>query len=707
MNKIHPKITRFLFQALQYLIRGGILTALFSAVFVEQDLFFPFTSSKGFLFLAAVQFTFVFWLLLIILDEAYRPKRNLVSIALLSLLLSMTLSTLTSQDVNRGIWSTYERTSGLIVQAHLFVFFLMLSSFLRQQRDWRQFFTASISIASVVSAAGLLDHFGNNSLVELLTKSAHWPHGVNGVVRPGATFGNTSFMGSYLQINAFFSIYLFLTVKGKSKLAIAIIFIMISSAIFLNPGGRAVKATYLCGLFVVVLTKILTRTNSPRVRKIVLGSLFVSVPAAVVLGVLISFSHDVLPVEIRNVKGYTERAINWNAAATGFFEKPFVGWGPENYDLMFYQNFDPAILVGSGRSIGEPWFDRAHNIIFDTLVATGVIGFAAYFLALVGAVIMLTRRLAQNGRESLNEYIVFTVLLLCHFVQNLTVFDMLSSSLLLYAAYAFTSHRSLEMESLYDGKRRFELGNRFLILSWVFSIPSIVIAYYYCVYIPRVGAKAVGALEGVPNNSDILRRFQFASNSSSMGKHEVRFRLAEVAMARLRSTNNAETGLLKLTELNYVLGELEKSVAVSPLNVRIASTEGRLRANAAVWSFENLGEKDRPDLSALDYVNTSIPVYKKIIEMCDNHVLTYHDLSRALVYKGYITGELSFFKDALDIAERAVELEPRLFASHDLTIDIAASLLGDKRLASEKFESALKIDKSWRASLIRRIREAE
>lgn len=694
-----------LYQTLKVLIRGGILVVLLSPAFVDRDLFFPFSSSKGFLFLAAVQFTCAFWLLLGLLNRDYRPRCNAVSLALLALLLCTILSTLVSQDVNRGVWSTYERMSGLVFQVHLYVFFLILSSFLKDKRDWICFFTASAIIATLVGAMSLFDRFGFIGAVAALSGSDDFLSGVTASAEAGSTFGNTSFMGAYLQINAFFSLYLFLHGNGKRKAGAAFLLSVISAALLVSPGGRAVKATYLFGLAVVFLTKIMVKSIS--LRKFTLLAVFASLPVAIILSLLVSFTGDFLLSDALQVRGVAARAINWKAAAQGFIEKPILGWGLENYDLMFYQKFDPAILVGAGRTMGDPWFDRAHNIVFDILVTTGLLGLVAYFAGVMAASITLRKQMLQLGPGFLNEYLVFSVLILIHFLQNLTVFESSSSSVLLYAVFAFTSNHGPSYDLFRCREGRFTPSRNTSFIIWACTIPLLVLIYWKCVHAPKVVGKVVGNLEWVGNDRDIFDELKMISNGASVGRHQVRYRLAELAVSRLKNARGKEEGILRLREVDYVLDELKKSALVSPSNLRIAFTEGRLSAAASVWAYERLGDEGAPNAIALKYVERAIAAYRRALEICNNHVLSYLELSRALVYKGYISDDSQFFREALVVAERAVEWEPRLFESHDLAIDISASLLNDRPGALQKVEVGAGIDPTWRRKLLKRVNEAE
>ena len=56
----------------------------------------------------------------------------------------------------------------------------------------------------------------------------------------------------------------------------------------------------------------------------------------------------------------------------GVKEHPILGWGQENYIVLFNKYYDPKMYQQ------EPWFDRSHNVFFDWLVSGGILALLAY-----------------------------------------------------------------------------------------------------------------------------------------------------------------------------------------------------------------------------------------------------------------------------------------------------------------------------------------
>src|SRR5690606_8564060 len=76
------------------------------------------------------------------------------------------------------------------------------------------------------------------------------------------------------------------------------------------------------------------------------------------------------------------RLTTWQASLSGWIKEPkifFLGTGLENYYYVFNKNFPIEIYKKAGSQI---WFDRAHNIILDIGVTTGIFGLLTYLLIL-------------------------------------------------------------------------------------------------------------------------------------------------------------------------------------------------------------------------------------------------------------------------------------------------------------------------------------
>ncbi|HLD28554.1 MAG TPA: O-antigen ligase family protein, partial [Patescibacteria group bacterium] len=137
-----------------------------------------------------------------------------------------------------------------------------------------------------------------------------------------------------------------------------------------------------------------------------------------------------------NTRTAQNRLIAWQSAYLGFKDRPILGWGYENYYQPFDKYFNPKIYRHEGSVV---WFDRAHNLIFDRLVAGGILGLGSYLAFLILPFCYLWRYYFKKA-EHKNKYflpVVFSLIALAYFIQNLFIFEALVIYVPLFMVLAF------------------------------------------------------------------------------------------------------------------------------------------------------------------------------------------------------------------------------------------------------------------------------
>jgi tetratricopeptide (TPR) repeat protein len=159
-----------------------------------------------------------------------------------------------------------------------------------------------------------------------------------------------------------------------------------------------------------------------------------------VLMVSLVASYFYVPRVQNFINGHLEsmkaRYLVWEAAWKGFLEKPLLGWGPENYNIVFVEHFDPRLFLREFG--GEVWFDRSHNIILDTLVTTGIFGLISYLSIFFVSVFYLFRKIKKQENPKFN--LVIIALLAAYLFQNMTVFDIISSYMTFFLTLAYIAY---------------------------------------------------------------------------------------------------------------------------------------------------------------------------------------------------------------------------------------------------------------------------
>jgi len=465
----------FLEKILKVMVWLGAIGSFFIPWIIGNGGFFPFVGPKSLWFIFAAQWMFFSWLALAIINPKYRPTKNPILLVLLVYVLVVGLATIFGVDPARSFWSKFERMTGCLMIIHCVMYFIALSSFFRTKKQWTILLLTSVFLSLLMGFA-FLGFKHSETLVsaitaqdpqiqqqQLLTKLG-WPWGdlyaayVNG--QNGLSLGNKSFMGTYLMFNAFFALYLLMVaifdkarlglekisnsqfwrnfVIGLSGSTLAILVLVLKMA-----NARAMFYSFLGGAALFLIFAFSKKVNKN------IGRISLAIFAILALLFLVSIIYKDSPInKIYNINevfvksGGGARLVIWQDMVPQILKKPILGWGPENFELAFYPVFDPKLFLPENG--GEIWFDRAHNVFVDNVISTGFLGLAAY-LAIFAVVVWFLYRESKKEEGDYWAFATMVPLMAAYFVQNATVFDMVSSFLVFFFALAFiTSARKYE-----------------------------------------------------------------------------------------------------------------------------------------------------------------------------------------------------------------------------------------------------------------------
>jgi O-antigen ligase len=159
------------------------------------------------------------------------------------------------------------------------------------------------------------------------------------------------------------------------------------------------------------------------------------------------------------------RLHNIGIALQGIQERPWLGWGQENYEVVFNRYFDPRLVTA------EPWFDRVHNHIFDWAIAGGILGLFGYISIFVAALWVLWK----NKSFNIKEQCLVTGVFFSYFVNNLALFDTITSYLMfaILLSWLISKSSSYPKHSLSSGMpylRAFACSTIAFILIYSFNL---------------------------------------------------------------------------------------------------------------------------------------------------------------------------------------------------------------------------------------------
>ncbi len=697
---------------LKNLVLWFSLLALLTPLVFSMEMYFPYNAPRALYFMAMVQIVFFAWLLLAFYNKNYRPRINSISIAMFLYIGAMALSTVFSADSSLSFWSNHERMMGLLMHLHLFAFFLVLSSTFRKEKDWSIFIGFSILIASIVSLIGIADNF------EILSFKTDFAR--------GSTLGNTSFMGTYLLINVFLALYLFLREKRSWKTFYAVNFMAISLGLILNPGGRAMKGAFFIGFVVFFFLYLAFVQRGKAIRKVAKTVIVLSVISCAILGLMVFQEGSFVRNEVESLYGMHGRLAVWEKAWLGFMEKPLLGWGPESFDLIFLKNFNPKMFLEDyGR---EVWFDRAHNTVFDSIATTGVLGTITFFGLFGTALFVLWKRFLRDDKIDFLAPLVFSSLFVAHFIQNLTVFDMVSSAVLLFLILAFISSICYGEESRVP-EGRFKYASLLVLIPFVFSLVFFVVQPY------KGNILIASSIQISQTSEEKMELTRKAIDASPLGREQIRRHIGERFLARHKKEiqlieeaiaeaetitermelekNLAERKELLAQKFEFVMEEMEKAIEASPLNFRILWLMGKTYNDYFDFFYldqlteiyvkgGDSSEEENLFREAEIFVEQSKRYFEKAIETSPRNQQGYWNYAQAIINEGKIQllrgnqeAAEKKFQEALDITKKVIDLEPELIDPYFFALRVAKELLKDEDSAEEITGRALEINPSW------------
>ena len=628
------------------------LSAAFSLLtpfIMGSETYFPFVGPKGIYLMACCSIAFFAWLVLAIYFPKYRPKITSVLAGFAIFILVLILSSILGQDFSRSFWSKFERMTGLLVWLCLFGFFLALSNSFKTKNHWRNLFILSAAIGVIISFCALMDRAGVDSFD--VSK------------RGGFTLGNTSFLGTYLLFNFFFAIYLFSQTKSWLKWFFAASLVLNIAAIYLS-NARAASIACLAGAGLIFLLWLSFKIKPSKKRT--LGRIVLGISAVVVLIAIILLLIPNSPVQQKFAAIATRsRAVNWKISLKGFSDKPMFGWGLENYYLLFPKYFNPCLFTPDCGS--EVWFDRTHNIVFDTLVANGILGLIAYLaLLFVGA-----RALARARQKDFWLFACFISLIAAYFVQNLTVFDMPVSLLLFVVVLALSAWVQANSKT-----QRNQLKEPAKILKTKLPILGASIVFFVCffqfVIQPARADHLVIETVRAQTIPDRLAMARKTLQTSASGKYQIRDFFAEQFLLDIQRNfseimKDETAKKFAVEELDFLVGILEQTRRESPLDYSAVLKLAQTYNLYVSFDYSKVSLAEEAGQAAM--------------ALSPNNQQSYWTLAQTYLYMGK-------YDETFDLTKKAIDLEPKWFASWEIAIQ-AAQKTGKPERVQELARAAL------------------
>lgn len=408
-------------------VGGFVVVPFIPFIVFGGSTFFPFIVGKNFAFRIVVEIVFAAWIVLAAIDPLYRPRKSVLLGVIAIFLGIITLSALFGENPAKSFWSNFERMEGVITYLHLFAYFVVASTALTARNLWRPYLNLHLGAGAIMALYGVLQWAGLFTIVQ------------DGM-RVNGTLGNAAYLGTYALFNIFIAVFLMarqsITTTGeKARVAIYGAIAILQIFVLYHTATRGAALGLIAGAGISTILIAIFARESVILRRTAIGILiflalfvggFIAMRDASFIKespVLSRFSSISL-----TEKTTRSRFMVWGMAYQGFKERPVLGWGMENFNYVFNKYYNPKMYDQ------EQWFDRAHNVFFDWLIAGGLPALLAYISIFSCAVYCLWRRAKSL---SIVEKSILTGLLGGYFFQNLFVFDNITSLIYFFTILAY------------------------------------------------------------------------------------------------------------------------------------------------------------------------------------------------------------------------------------------------------------------------------
>lgn len=581
MNKNRTLVENILLWA----VRIGLWVIPLLPFYIASSMLFPFITGKNFTFRIIIELIVPLWVGLMIMRSEFRPRLTLLVKAVTLLVAVLFLADWFGPNPYRSFFSNYERMEGFISFAHLYLYFLMLVSVFRIRRDWLVLFHVSIIASIAVSYIAVLQKLG-------LRLSPQ------GGFRVDSTIGNPTYLAAYLLFHVWLVMLLMKQFwpkkSGETKKWLLQVFyglLLLSELVIIYfTATRGVVLALLVTVIPFAAVAVLfwnrmfggeprantapgeqtNRTGWSTGRKLAATALalVIIVPFLFWLG---RSSRFIRQSQVLNrLTNYSlseatvaSRFLIWNMSWKGALERPLLGWGQENYYLVFQKYYNPGLYAQ------EPWFDRSHNIIFDWLIHAGFIGLAAYLSIFAAAFWMIAAALRRRTL-ALWEGSVLAALFVSYFFQNIFVFDNLNTYLLFFAFLAYTQYLVFEHDTTAhiakSGHREpvpsdvlFSRGIAAMIALYALSGITIYVWNLQPMYQSQALIDALRITQVQTPVDKLIDKFKFALSYDSFGNTEVREQIGNAGRNIVGNSQINPEDQKKFAE--FAVMELKKEIA--------------------------------------------------------------------------------------------------------------------------------------------------
>jgi len=520
---------------LEKIIKFGIYLAMVLPLVFTNRTMYPWHFGKTVLFQILIEILLVLALIFFSLNKDPAQKHassgaekriikfNLLDYLVIGFVFLQLISSILGINFNRSFWGNQQRAQGIFTWLHFIAFYIIIRQFFITKKDWLKL---GIWVIIILFLSSILAWLGKYFSIfdQIILKES----------RLSGMIGNPIFFASYLIIPVFLCfVWYFLFVRkdgvegNNSKVVFWRWFCLItgifSLIILMFSQIRGAFLGLLAGIFVIWILYLIYGC-SKRFKKV----FFIS---GLLILIIFSFVYifnqksDYLSKNLPSIARLLDirpstttastRLMAWNIALKGWQDRPFFGWGPENYQDAFDKYYNPEFLK---YSFAETVWDKPHSFPLEILNAMGAVGFVCYLTIIITLFLYLIRiiKTKQSDKSRLGAMILAGTVT-AYVIQSSFAFETSNSLLMWIILIAFISYfYSSIVETKESNKILF---NKFI--GWIAILAIITVPYL--VYKNWTFYKASVHMGDARDAAEIASVYQWQKNADLVLNTDVPF----------------------------------------------------------------------------------------------------------------------------------------------------------------------------------------
>jgi tetratricopeptide (TPR) repeat protein len=200
--------------------------------------------------------------------------------------------------------------------------------------------------------------------------------------------------------------------------------------------------------------------------------------------------------------------MQWRAAIEGFEDRPLLGYGLENHDLVWSAHLDPGIY-----RLDTDVFDKTHNQYLELLATTGLIGTLA-FLGIWLAIAVTLIRAYRDDRISAASLAILSGLQVAYAIYLVFWFVDLNSTMLWILFAALIASRENSYGVVRPAVERSHVSRGVPLAVAAVSFMLVAAALYSEAYVPLRANVAIGRVDASRGSvGEILAEFNVLASA--------------------------------------------------------------------------------------------------------------------------------------------------------------------------------------------------